>query len=845
MRLLELLGKEASHHFKGTVEWWQRVFAPSENGEKWTKKQWVLFSAIGLVSISILSVIALISLTYFGAFGALPDREELLSIDNYNASEVYSADNQLVGRYFIENRSDALIEEVSPYVQYALIATEDARFMEHEGVDMRAAARVVWKSIILGQEEYGGGSTLSQQLAKNLYPRQSYRLFSMPINKLREMFIARRLERVYSKEGLLNLYLNTVPFSRNIYGIKVAADQFFSTTPDELKVEEAAVLIGMLKGTSSYDPVSNPERSQARRNVVLQQMQRYGYLEQSAVDSLSEQPIELKFNKQQKQSNAPYFQEHIKGALNDILADIKKPNGETYSLFTDGLKIYTTIDAQLQEYAETAVGTHMKKLQTTFDKHWKNKKPWKNDRVLERAVQQSARYKGYSEAGYSEELIDSLFQQPTNMVVFDWEKGQAEREMSPLDSVKFYLSLLHAGFLAAEPQSGQIKAWVGGIDYAYFQYDHVKSRRQVGSTFKPIVYAQAISQGIAPCNYFQNTLVSYPKWDDWQPRNADGQYGGFYSMAGGLSKSVNTITVEVLFQTGIDPVRKLAKEMGISSDIPKGPAIALGAMEGSLYEMIQVYSTFANRGKRQPLYYIERIEDEYGNVLYEHEKEKAKQVIEEADADLMNEMLQMVVDSGTARRLQYHYGLRGDIAGKTGTTQNQSDGWFIGYNPNLVAGAWVGADLPIVRFRSLSLGQGASTALPIWGEFMRKIYKSKDASAKAIRTAKFASLSATERERINCDPYLSDDILDFDLLEQEAERDGWFRDLFDNNREQAFDINDYEDGVSPEEMQELEAQMEQARRKQNRKEKLRNLWSKKLFGGKKEERTKGDDGGGR
>ncbi|MEM1327296.1 MAG: transglycosylase domain-containing protein [Bacteroidota bacterium] len=844
MRLLELLGKEVRHHSINFIEWWKRVLPSGKTTEKWATKKWIIISVLGVMTLGVLSVVGLIGLTYFGAFGSLPSQEELLRIDNHNASEVYSADGQLIGRYFIENRTDALIEEVSPYVQYALIATEDARFMEHEGVDMRAAARVVWKSILLGQEEYGGGSTLSQQLAKNLYPRERYRFFSMPINKLREMFIARRLEKVYSKEGLLNLYLNTVPFSRNIYGIKVATDQFFSTTPDELKVEEAAVLIGMLKGTTSYDPVAHPERSQARRNVVMQQMQRYGYLEQAAVDSLSELPIELKFNKQQKQSKAPYFQEHIKSTLNDILANTKKRNGDAYSLFTDGLKIYTTVDADLQQYAEAAVSKHMKKLQTTFDKHWKNKQPWKSDKVLERAVQQSARYKAWSVAGYSEEVIDSLFQQPVNMIIFDWEKGQMEQEMSPLDSVKFYISLLHAGFLAAEPQSGQIKAWVGGIDYAYFQYDHVKSRRQVGSTFKPIVYAQAIRQGIAPCNYFQNTLVSYPKWDDWQPRNSDGQYGGFYSMSGGLSKSINTITVEVLFQTGIDPVRKLATEMGINSDIPEGPAIALGAMEGSLYEMIQVYSTFANRGKHQPLYYIEKIEDANGNILYEHEKEEAKSILEESDADLMNEMLQMVVDSGTARRLQYHYGLRGDIAGKTGTTQNQSDGWFIGYNPNLVAGAWVGADLPIVRFRSLSLGQGASTALPIWGEFMRKIYKSKAPSDKTIRTAKFASLSAIEQERINCDPFLSDDILDFDLLEEEAERGSWLRDLF-GGQDQAFDIENYEDGVSPEELQELEQQMDKARRKQDRKDKLKNLWSKKLFGGgKKEESAKGEDDGG-
>lgn len=548
MRLFSLIGKELGHYTAGLRRWWRTTFATQADGKHVSKARLALLVVTGVALLSVLSVVALILSVRFGAFGTIPSEGDLLNINNFNASEIYAAEGEMIGKYFIENRSDAQIEEVSPFVSQALIATEDARFMDHRGVDMRAAARVVWKSIIL-QEEAGGGSTLSQQLAKNLYPRQRHGFLSMPVNKLREMMIARRLEKVYSKQGLLNLYLNTVPFSRNIYGIKIASDQFFSTTPNELKVEEAAVLIGMLKGTSIYDPKRNPEKSLERRNVVLRQMQQSNFLNKIAVDSLVQIPLELKFNRQHKESRAPYFQEHLKGALTEILADIRKPNGDPYGLFTDGLKIYTTLDATMQTYAEEAVAEQMKNLQATFDKHWKGKAAWKSERVLQKAVQQSKRYEVWKAAGYSEEKIDSLFTLPVQMTIFDWEKGEAEKEMSPLDSVKFYLSLLHAGFLAAEPQTGQIKAWVGGIDYAYFQYDHVRSRRQVGSTFKPIVYAEAIEQGIDPCNYYHNDLVTYTKWDNWQPRNSDGKYGGFYSMAGGLSNSVNTITVEVLFNT--------------------------------------------------------------------------------------------------------------------------------------------------------------------------------------------------------------------------------------------------------------------------------------------------------
>ncbi|MEN0047552.1 MAG: transglycosylase domain-containing protein [Bacteroidota bacterium] len=833
MRLLSLLQKEINHHFRSIWKWVKR---PKQEGKPVSgsnKKRLILLSVVGVSLLGILSIVVFVLLTYFGAFGKIPTEADLRNIYNFNASEVYFEDEVLLGKYFIENRSDVNIGEISPHVVNALIATEDARFMEHSGVDLRAAARVLWKSILLGQESSGGGSTISQQLAKNLYPRQNYGALGMPINKLKEMMTARRLEQVYSKEGLLNLYLNTVPFSRNIYGIKIASNQFYSTTPESLKAEQAAVLVGMLKGTSLYDPISHPDRSTQRRNVVLRQMERYGYLDKSEVDSLVELPLALDYNKAQKRSKAPYFQEHLKGELEEILSNIRKPTGEPYGLYTDGLRVYTTIDSKMQEYAEYAVGKHMASLQKTFNKHWKGRKPWRSDGILKREIQKSRRYKIWKANGYSDAKIDSLFALPVQMSIFDWKEGEAVKEMSPLDSVKYYIALLHAGFLAAEPQSGKIRAWVGGIDYAHFQYDHVKSKRQVGSTFKPIVYTKAVEKGISPCNYFQNMLTTYPDWEDWQPRNSDGKYGGFYSMAGGLSKSVNTITVEILFQTGIENVRSLAKNMGIESSIPEGPAIALGAMEGSLYEMIQVYSTLANRGEKVNLHTIERIETSNGTIIYEHQKEeKPEQVIRPEHVDIMTHLLQSVVDSGTARRLRYRHGLYGEIAGKTGTTQNQSDGWFIGYKSNLVAGAWVGAENPSVHFRSLSLGQGANTALPIWGHFMQKVYKDK--SFKSIRYAKFQKPDEFTLAQIECDPYIPDEIIDFDLL-MEEERNRPFQDLFRRN-DQAFNLEDYENGIPPDQMETFEQRTERLKKKEERKRKLKDLWNNKLFGKKEKKK---------
>jgi penicillin-binding protein 1A len=722
------------------------------------------------------AMFALAVLVYLGAFGPLPNYATLRAIRSNTASQVYSDDGKMLGKYYLENRLLADYEDISSRVVLALVATEDARFFEHGGIDLRAWMRVLVKTILLQDESAGGGSTLSQQLAKNLFPRQHFPLVGVPVNKFREMFIARRLERLYTKEELLHLYLNTVPFSENVFGIKVAAERFFNTTPAKLRTEEAAVLIGMLKGTTAFNPVRHPERALERRNVVLSQMEKYGYLRPAACDSLKNLPIRLDYRPESKyQGLATYLREHIRLELLDILKDYPKTDGSPYNLYTDGLKIYTTIDSRLQEYAEEAVHEHLSKLQADFDKQWKGKPAWGSDKLLTYAMKNSDRYKNLKANGLSEAEIERDFRQPIQMTVFSWKQGSEERRMSPLDSIKYYLTLLHAGFLAMEPATGRVLAWVGGVDHRFFKYDHVKSRRQVGSTMKPVVCAASLLNDILPCDYLDNQHVSYPEYENWSPENADGRYGGVYSMEGALSNSVNTAMVELALNTGIDEVRSLAMQMGVASDIPAEPAIALGAVESSLLDMAGVYAAFANGGLRPEPFHLTRIETADGQVIVDFDKKRNtefQRVLPEQTAAMMTRMLQTAVDSGTAKRLRWQFGLPGALAGKTGTTQNYSDGWFIGYNPHVVAAVWIGGELPQIHFRNMSSGQASNTALPVWGLFCRKA--TQNMAFQTWKVSTFPALTDSLALLMECPLYLDErPAPDEDL----ADRPGW-RGLF-------------------------------------------------------------------
>ncbi len=711
-----------------------------------------LLKALGLVVIlGAMAVTGFLMSIRYGAFGPLPSKEDLAQIQNPLASEVYAEDGTLLGRYFLEQRSNVGYKNISPHFIHALVATEDARYFKHHGVDLRAWMRVFYKSILRKDDSAGGGSTITQQLAKNLYPRRDYGRYSLIINKLKEVFIATRLESLYSKEEILEMYLNTVPFSENTYGIKVASQRFFDIAPDSLNAEQSAVLVAMLKATTTYSPVANPEKSLERRNLVLRQMEKYGYLTEAERDSLQKLPLGLNYSPlNHNEGIATHFREHLRLELKKILEDYRKPNGMAYNIYTDGLKIYTTLDANMQRYAEEAVHEHLKQLQQDFYKHLRGAPAWENDTTLILAIHQSPRYRRMKAEGFTTQHIDSVMNTPVKMRIFDWNKREKTVAMSPLDSIKYYLGLFNTGFLAVEPQTGAVKVWVGGIDHKYFKYDHVKSRRQVGSTFKPIVYATALQRGIAPCSYTGNYLRTYPQYQNWTPHNADDQYGGAYSMEGALINSINTISVNTTIRVGALNVAKMAKDLGISDDVPGVPAIALGAHEASLLDMVTVYSTFANRGKRPELRYIQRIETARGRVIYQNwiDTSEWKQPLTMDQADMMTHMLRSAVDNGTGRRLRYRYKFTNEIAGKTGTSQSHADGWFIGYTPTLVAGTWVGGESPSVRFRDLSLGQGANMALPVYALFLKKLQGNKD--YEQIFAATFPEPSKEVKEALNC-----------------------------------------------------------------------------------------------
>lgn len=655
-----------------------------------------------------------IILIFLGVLGPVPTKQQLQNIKNPLASEVFSSDGRILGRYYIENRSNVSFEEISPNVINALIATEDARFYEHRGIDEMALLRVLVKSILLHDESSGGGSTLSQQIAKNLFPRVNYGPLSMPVNKIRESIIAYRLERIYSKQEILTLYLNTVPFAENTFGIEVAAERFFSKTPASLDVDEAAVLVGMLKANNYYNPRTHPDRAKGRRDVVIDQMARYQYISEEQAEKYKSRPLKLKYRLiTYNQGPAPYFLEKLKPQLLEWCSSHKNEKGENYNLYTDGLKIKTTIDYNLQYYAEQSVKEYMKNLQRVFDNHWKNRDIFKeNPGIL--ATAEKRLQKGKSGRSFLNEKVHAG--------LFTWE-GIKDTEITRLDSIKHYLKFLNAGFIALSPKTGELKAWVGGIDFRYFKFDHVTAPRQTGSVFKPFVYLAALENGVPADKYFVNELKVYKKYQDWEPQNSHDEYGGYYSMKGALAKSLNTVSVEVLLEAGIENTIDLARELGISSELPDYPSLALGVASVSLQEIAEAFAGIVNDGIPVRTHYLVEIADKNGNVLETfHYPKNQKQVASPDNCRAVIDMMKEVVENGTGRGIRTIYGIEGDFAGKTGTTQNNSDGWFIGITPDLVTGCWVGADDPRVHFRTTAYGQGAYMALPIVGKFFSKMY---------------------------------------------------------------------------------------------------------------------------
>ncbi|WP_192822902.1 penicillin-binding protein 1A [Rufibacter sp. LB8] len=702
-----------------------------------------------------------VSINFLNLFGDLPDLKTLENPKSELASEVYSEDGQLLGKYFRENRSPVTYEQLPQHLVDALVATEDIRFEDHSGIDFKGTLAVPYYKLTGKQDR--GSSTLTQQLARNLFRTRddlNNGLLSgvpglrMLIIKTKEWIMSIKLERSYTKKEILLMYLNTVDFGSNAFGIKVASKTFFNKEPEQLSLPEAATLVGVLKGPSFYSPVTRPERSMNRRNTVLDQMRKYQYIDDATYTAASAKPIVLDFNvENQNKGLAPYFRTEIGKSLSKWA----KENG--YDLYADGLKIYTTIDSRMQKHAEQAVEQHMKVMQKEFFKQWKGRNPWTYDdgremkNFITDKIKQTARYKSLVEQyGSNEDSIQYHLKTKIPMRVFSWG-GERDTLMSPLDSLKYYKHYLHAGFMAMDPLTGKVKAWVGGTNYKYFKYDHVKQgARQPGSVFKPFVYTAAIEAGYSPCYEVVDAPVTIINSDGvpYTPKNSDGKYSGRrHTLREALALSVNTITTFLMKKLGPEAVVQTAQRLGITTKLDPVAALALGSSDVTLYDMVGAYGTFVNKGTWTEPQYLMRIEDKNGTVLQDFAP-KTVEVLSEETAYTMVHMLQASADirGGTAYYgLRHRYGLKNEIGAKTGTTSNYSDAWFMGITPDLAAGVWVGGEDRSVHFRSAAYGQGNKLAMPIYAIFMKKVYADK---ALNVSKAPFPKPTTPMSVNLNC-----------------------------------------------------------------------------------------------
>ena len=726
---------------------------------------WILFT------LPIVMVGGLIALVW--AFADIPSFEELENPDSKLATQVIAEDGEILTTFHIENRSFVTFDELSQNLVNAAIATEDVRFHNHSGIDFKSLGRVAVKTLLGGDSSQGGGSTITQQLAKTLYPREDVSsripgvsILKMVWIKLKEWVTAVKLERSYTKDEIMNMYMNAIFFGSNAYGIKAASQTFFAKAPSELTVEEAATLVGMVNKPTRYNPALNPDKSLVRRNFVISQMEKAGFISKEMCDSIQQIPITLSYQIQDHNAGlGPYFRDMLRRTMNakepkrssyaqyeDYVVDSlqwadnafygwlnknTKADGSKYNLDKDGLRIYTTINYKMQKYAEEAVAEHLgKDLQKSFwrDLRWKKNKPFSNDidpkmidQLMKQARRWSDRYRIMKANGASEAQIRRSFTEPVKMRVFSWDKqGYVDTLMTPDDSIKYYKSHLRAAFMAIEPHTGHIKAYVGGPNYRYFKYDNVRQgKRQVGSTIKPFLYTLAMQEGMTPCDKVVNVPQTFLVNDTtWTPKSTDKDewIGQTVTLKWGLTKSSNNISAYLMKQYGPHAMADMMRKMGVGSYIDETYSLCVGSADISVYEMVAAYNTFPSKGVYVTPIFVTRIEDNMGNVIGEFNNTK-REAIGEHTAYLMANLMQGVVNSGTGVRLRAKYGLKGEIAGKTGTTNDQSDGWFIGYTPTLTAGVWVGAEDRQVHFESLALGGGSNMALPIWGLFMQKVLK--------------------------------------------------------------------------------------------------------------------------
>lgn len=683
-------------------------------------------TVIGIIAFFIL----LIAVTDFGLFGSLPTFRDLENPKSNQATEVIGDDGSTVlGTYFVQNRSNVTFSQLSPNVVNALVATEDSRFYEHSGIDFRRMATIPVLNLFKKQ----GGSTITQQLAKNMFHGEGARNPLVRFTqKLKEWIIAVRLERRYTKQEIITMYLNKVSFGAyNTYGIKSAAHTYFNETPDKLTPDQAAVLVGMVKGPTIYSPIRHPDRSLARRNLILGLMQEQGYLTEGQLATLRAKPLGLDFSPMSHVDGpAPYFRAVLKKEIEHIFKtqNITKSDGTPYDLDRDGLKVYTTIDPTMQQYAEEAQAEYMPKLQDQFNQQWHGVSRYKNVKnfklLLDQGMYRSDRYKQLELEGKSEAEIRQNFDTPDSLTLFTW-RGDIDTVMKPIDSIVFTKMMLRNAMMSMDPTTGYIKAWVGGTNFEHFKYDQVKEgTRQVGSTAKPFTYAVAIENGFSPCQEVDNVPITiYGYGPPWTPGSSPTEtLQGAITLRQALAHSQNWVTAYVMNEVKPEPVVELIKKMGINSDVPPYPSICLGVFNASVFDMTGAYCVFANHGIWTEPTFILRIEDKNGNVIYSHTP-RVVQAMDAQSAYVMNYMLKGVIEDGTGSRLQRPpYSLTNPIAGKTGTTQDNSDGWFIGDTPQLVTGVWTGCEDRDIHFRSTRLGEGANTALPIFALYMKKVY---------------------------------------------------------------------------------------------------------------------------
>lgn len=743
--------------------------------KKLLRHKWVRIAA-KIIAAFILIFILFYGSIYYGFWGDIPTTKSLETLKQSQATEVLDSNGDLIGKFYVFDRQSIKYSQFPEHLINALIATEDVRFYDHDGIDNKSLARVFFKTILLSNDASGGGSTITLQLAKNLFGRKDHGFLSIVVNKITESIVATRIEKIYSKEDILTLYLNTVPFPDNTYGIESASRKFFNVHTKDLSLSQAATLVGTLKANTYYNPRVFPERAQMRRNVVLSQMKKYGYLSEEDASKVSNEPLVLDYRSYDpNQGLAPYFRAEIKRQLDTILQleAFKKPNGETYNVYHDGLKVYTTLDNTLQQYAETAMQKHMKALQAQYEKAYGKNAPWlKNKQAYKDAKKRLPDYKKLKEAGLSDAEIETELAKKHDVELFGWDKTEI-KQLSTLDSLGYYLKFLNAGMISLDPKTGAIKAYVGGIDYQYFQYDHVsQSKRQVGSTFKPIVYTAALESGIEPCAYFPIKTVTYTDVNNWTPRNTGGNYDEDlnYNLKYALSNSINTIAVKVLNETGIPAVINQAQRMGITSTLPKVPSIALGTSDLSILELAKAYTSYVNESIPTNPIFITKIEDKDGNLIASYEdlnpKRKPEKAFSTTTRQVMLEFMKETVNNGTAQRLRTQYQFNNDLAGKTGTTQDNKDGWFVAIMPKLVTITWVGNDNHQIGFSSTSIGQGANSALPMFANYLQQL--NGDPKYTSITSARFEAPSEAVLEALTCEP---------------SKKDGFFERLFGSKKD--------------------------------------------------------------